>query len=153
MPKVTPFLMFDNQLEAAIELYTSIVPDSKVENVSKSGKDGPVTAASFVVGGQRFMGFNGGPSFSFSQGFSLFVECADQKEVDTYWDKLLAAGGKEVQCGWLTDRFGLSWQIVPKRFMELMADPDPRKVQAVVQAMLKMKKLDVAGLEQAAASA
>ena len=149
MSKVTPFLMFNNQLEAAIELYTAIFPDSRVTNVAQAGDGGPVQSAEFVVGGQRFMGFNGGSYFHFSEGFSLFVDCEDQAEVDTYWNKLLAAGAKPSQCGWITDPFGLSWQIVPRRFMELIRDPDPKKVQAVMQAMMTMIKLDVAELEKA----
>ena len=153
MNKVTPFLMFNDQLGAAIEFYTATFPDSKVENVAQSGKDGPITSARFVVGGQVFMGFNGGPHFSFSEGFSLFVDCEDQNEVDEYWDKLVAAGAKPTQCGWIKDPFGISWQIVPKRFVQLMSDADPKKVKAVIGAMLKMVKLDVAALEKAYAEA
>jgi len=149
MSKVTPFLMFNDQLEAAIELYTAIFPDSRVTTLAQAGDGGPVQSAEFVVGGQRFMGFNGGSYFNFSQGFSLFVDCEDQAEVDTYWNKLLEAGAKPAQCGWITDPFGLSWQIVPRRFMELIRDPDPNKVKAVMQAMMQMIKLDVAELEKA----
>lgn len=149
MNKVTPFLMFNDQLEAAIEFYTATFPGSVVRNVARTGKDGPVTSAEFVVGGQVFMGFNGGPHFNFSQGFSLFVNCEDQREVDEYWDKLVSAGATPVQCGWITDQFGLTWQIVPKRFMELISDRNPQKVQAVMDAMLQMVKLDVATLESA----
>jgi predicted 3-demethylubiquinone-9 3-methyltransferase (glyoxalase superfamily) len=149
MNKVTPFLMFDDQLERAIALYTTIFPRSQVTNVSRSGSDGPITAAHFVIGGQSFMGFNGGPRFAFSEGFSLFVDCEDQSEVDEYWDKLVAAGATPTACGWIKDPFGLSWQIVPRRFMELMGDSDPGKVKAVVDAMLGMVKLDVAELERA----
>jgi len=149
MSKVTPFLMFNDQLEAAIEFYTSTFPDSKVKHVGRAGKDGSVQLAEFVVGGQTFLGYNGGPPFKFSQGFSLLVDCADQKEVDLYWDRLVKAGAKPVQCGWITDQFGLSWQIVPRRFMELIGDKDPRKVKAVMEAMMQMVKFDVAGLERA----
>ena len=149
MTKVTPFLMFNNQLEAAIEFYAATFPNSEVKSVARGGKGGPVTSAEFVVGGQRFMGYNGGPHFSFSDGFSLFVACEDQREVDDYWDKLVRAGATPKQCGWITDQFGLSWQIVPKRFIELMGDKNPKKVQAVVGAMMKMVKLDVAALERA----
>lgn len=149
MSKVTPFLMFNDQLESAIAFYTSTFPDSKVTNVARAGKDGPVNSAEFVIGGQSFMGFNGGPHFTFSEGFSLFVECEDQKEVDQYWDKLVKAGATEVQCGWIKDQFGLSWQIVPKRFIELIRDRDPRRVKAVMDAMIRMVKLDVAALERA----
>lgn len=149
MSQVTPFLMFNDQLEAAIAFYTATFPDSEVRKVARRGEDGPVQSAEFVVGGQAFMGYNGGPYFSFSEGFSLFVDCADQREVDEYWDKLVAAGAKPSQCGWITDPFGVTWQIVPRRFMELIADTNPKKVQAVMDAMMTMVKLDVAALEQA----
>jgi len=153
MSKVTPFLMFNDQLAAAIEFYTATFPDSKVKNVARAGQDGPVSSAEFVVGGQSFMAYNGGPYFTFSEGFSLFVNCEDQKEVDEYWGKLLAAGATPSQCGWIKDQFGLSWQIVPKRFMELIGDENPKKVKAVFEAMMKMVKLDVATLEKAYADA
>ena len=116
MTKVTPFLMFNDQLEAAMEFYTATFPDSEIRNIARTGKDGPITSAEFVVGGQSFMGYNGGPYFSFSEGFSLYVDCEDQAEVDEYWDKLVEAGAKPTQCGWIKDPFGLSWQIVPRRF-------------------------------------
>lgn len=149
MSKVTPFLMFNDQLEAAIAFYAATFPDSRITTMARNGTDGPVTSAEFVVGGQRFMGYNGGDYFSFSQGFSLFVDCEDQQEVDRYWEAFVKAGAKPVQCGWITDPFGLSWQIVPRRFMQLIADPDPAKVKAVMEAMMTMVKLDVAGLERA----
>ncbi|MEW5757310.1 MAG: VOC family protein [Pseudomonadota bacterium] len=149
MSKVTPFLMFNDQLEAAIDFYTATFPDSKIKHIARDGKDGPVTAAEFIVGGQTFMGYNGGPHFKFSEGFSLFVNCEDQNEVDEYWNKLIKAGATPAQCGWITDPFGLSWQIVPRRFMELIGDSNPKKVQAVMAAMMKMVKLDVAALERA----
>ena len=149
MSKVTPFLMFDDRLEAALALYTSIFPDSEVREAARSGRDGPLRSAEFTVGGQTFKAFNGGPSFQFSEAFSMFVTCEDQSEVDEYWSKLLEAGATESRCGWITDPFGLSWQIVPRRFMELIGDDDPRKVEAVVDAMLAMSKLDVAELERA----
>jgi len=149
MNKVTPFLMFNDQLEAAIEFYTATFPDSEVRKVARRGKDGPVSSAEFVVGGQVFMAFNGGPYFSFSEGVSLYVDCADQNEVDEYWDKLVKAGAKPTQCGWIKDPFGLSWQIVPRRFTELIRDSNSEKVKAVMQAMMKMVKLDVAALEKA----
>ena len=149
MSKVTPFLMFNDQLESAIEFYTSTFPDSRVTNVARTGKNGPVNSAEFVIGGQSFMGYNGGSYFTFSEGFSLFVECEDQKEVDAYWDRLVEAGATEAQCGWIKDQFGLSWQIVPKRFIELIRDRNPRKVKAVMDAMMTMVKLDVAALERA----
>lgn len=149
MNKVTPFLMFDDQLEAAIAFYTATFPDSEIRTVARTGTDGPITSAEFVVGGQCFMGYNGGPYFKFSQGFSLFVNCQDQSEVDEYWDKLVSAGATPSRCGWITDQFGITWQIVPRRFMELIADENPRKVQAVMEAMMTMVKLDVAALEKA----
>lgn len=149
MSKVTPFLMFNDQLEAAIEFYTATFPDSEIKNVARNGSDGPITSAEFVVGGQKFMGYNGGSYFTFTEGFSLYVDCEDQAEVDEYWDRLVAAGATPTQCGWITDPFGLSWQIVPRRFMELIADDNPAKVQAVMAAMLEMIKLDVPALEKA----
>ncbi len=149
MSKVTPFLMFNDQLEAAMTFYAATFPDSRIVNCARDGADGPVTSAEFVVGGQTFMGYNGGPYFTFSQGFSLFVDCADQAEVDAYWDRLVGAGATPSQCGWITDPFGVTWQIVPRRFMELIGDRDPKKVQAVMAAMMTMVKLDVAALERA----
>jgi predicted 3-demethylubiquinone-9 3-methyltransferase (glyoxalase superfamily) len=153
MNKVTPFLMFNDQLEAAIAFYSATFPDSEIRTVARAGEDGPVTSAEFVIGGQFFMGFNGGPYFNFSQGFSLFVNCEDQGEVDEYWDKLVSGGATPLQCGWITDHFGVTWQIVPRRFTELVADPNPKKVQAVMEAMMTMVKLDVAALEKAYAAA
>jgi predicted 3-demethylubiquinone-9 3-methyltransferase (glyoxalase superfamily) len=149
MTKVTPFLMFNDQLEAAMAFYAATFPDSEIRNVARTGGDGPITSAEFVVGGQVFMGYNGGSYFTFSEGFSLFVDCEDQAEVDRYWDRLVEAGATPMQCGWIKDPFGLTWQIVPRRFMLLIRDPDPAKVQAVMKAMLTMVKLDVAALERA----
>lgn len=149
MSKITPFLMFNDQLGAAIEFYTSTFPDSRLVSVARTGQDGPISSAEFIVGGQRFLGYNGGPYFSFSMGVSLYVDCADQEEVDTYWDKLVKAGAEPMQCGWIKDPFGLAWQIVPKRFTELIRDPNPTKVKAVMAAMMTMIKLDVAELQRA----
>jgi len=150
MNKVTPFLMFSDQLEAAIEFYTTTFPNSEVREVARTGKDGPINSAEFIVGGQRFMGFNaGGSYFSFSEGVSFYVDCVDQAEVDEYWDKFVKAGAKPTACGWIKDPFGLSWQIVPRRFTELIRDRDPKKVKAVMDAMMTMVKLDVAQLERA----
>ena len=129
MSKVTPFLMFNDQLEAAVDFYTATFPDSQIKNVARTGKDGPITSAEFVIGGQSFMGYNGGSYFKFSEGFSLFVDCEDQAEVDEYWNKLVGAGAIPSQCGWITDPFGITWQIVPRRFMELIRDTNPQKVQ------------------------
>ncbi|NCP65526.1 MAG: VOC family protein [Paraglaciecola sp.] len=153
MTKVTPFLMFNDQLEAAMTFYTATFPDSEIKNIARTGEDGPITSAEFVVGGQSFMAYNGGPYFTFSQGFSLFVNCEDQAEVDNYWDRLVSAGATPMQCGWITDQFGITWQIVPKRFMQLINDNNPKRVQAVMDAMMKMIKLDVADLERAYDSA
>lgn len=147
--KVTPFLMFNDGLEQALAFYKATFPGTEVHSAARNGKDGPMSQAEFTVGGQRLMGFNGGPHFKFSEAFSLFVDCENQAEVDRYWDALVKAGATPTQCGWINDPWGLSWQIVPKRFMELISDKDPKKVQAVVAAMLKMVKLDVAGLEAA----
>ena len=149
MSKVTPFLMFDDQLDAAMAFYTATFPDSEIRNVARTGDDGPITSAEFVVGGQLFMGYNGGSYFTFSEGVSLYVDCEDQDEVDEYWDKLVSAGSTPTACGWIKDPFGLSWQIVPRRFNELIRDRDPRKVKAVMDAMMTMVKLDVAALERA----
>ena len=149
MSKVTPFLMFNDQLEAAIAFYTATFPGSEIKHVAHTGKDGPMTSAEFVIGGQSFMGYNGGPHFKFSEGFSLFVDCEDQEEVDEYWNKLVSAGATPSQCGWITDPFCITWQIVPRRFMELISDNNPKKVQGVIEAMMKMVKLDVAALERA----
>jgi predicted 3-demethylubiquinone-9 3-methyltransferase (glyoxalase superfamily) len=153
MNKVTPFLMFNDQLEAAIAFYTATFPHSEIRHVARTGTDGPISSAEFVVGGQRFLGYNGGSYFSFSEGVSLYVDCADQEEVDEYWDKLVQAGATPKQCGWIKDPFGLSWQIVPRRFTELIRDKNPGKVKAVMAAMMTMVKLDVAELERAYAAA
>jgi predicted 3-demethylubiquinone-9 3-methyltransferase (glyoxalase superfamily) len=149
MSKVTPFLMFNDQLEAAIEFYTTTFPDSKIKNTAHTGSDGPIASAEFVIGGQSFMGYNGGSYFTFSQGFSLFVTCEDQAEVDDYWNKLVSSGATPTACGWITDQFGVTWQIVPKRFLELTSDTNKKKVQAVMDAMMQMVKLEVAVLEKA----
>ena len=149
MSKVTPFMMFNDQLDAAMQFYTATFPDSEIRSVARAGKDGPISSAEFVVGGQLIKAFNGGPYFSFSEAFSLYVDCADQAEVDSYWETFVAAGSQPVQCGWIKDPLGVSWQIVPRRFVELIADNDPAKVKAVMQAMMTMIKLDVAGLEHA----
>ena len=149
MNKVTPFLMFNDQLEAAIEFYTATFPDSEVRNVARTGADGPISSAEFVVGGQFFMGYNGGSYFSFSEGVSFYVDCADQAEVDDYWARFERAGATPTACGWIKDPFGLSWQIVPRRFTELIRDGNPGQVKAVMDAMMTMVKLDVAELERA----
>ena len=146
MPNVTPFLWFDNQAEEAMNFYVSIFKNSKVLNVHRM--DGKVLTVTFEINGQKLMGLNGGPHFKFTEAISLFVSCDTQAEVDELWTKLLS-GGEESQCGWLKDRYGLSWQIIPKELMELMGDPDPKKSQAVFQAMMKMKKIVIADLKKA----
>ena len=153
MGQVTPFMMFSERLDEAIALYSRIFPDAEVRSMGRKGPDGPVLSAEFVIGGQVIRAFEGGPYFQFSEGFSLYVDCADQAEVDRFWEAFMEAGSTPSQCGWLTDPFGVSWQIVPRRFAELIGDPDPGKVQAVTDAMLKMVKLDVAELERAWAEA
>ncbi|MHB0972504.1 MAG: VOC family protein [Thermoanaerobaculia bacterium] len=156
MQKITPCLWFDGQAEEAAKFYTSIFPNSKIGKIARYGESGPgpkgsVMTVSFEIDGQEFLGLNGGPMFKFTPATSFIVNCTSQKEVDDYWAKLLEGGGLENQCGWLQDRFGLSWQIVPTRLQELISTPDPMKSQRVMAAMLKMVKLDVAELERAAA--
>lgn len=145
--KITTFLWFDNNAEEAINLYTSIFKDSKILNVMKV--EGKVLTATFQLEGQKFMALNGGPMFKFTEAISLFVSCETQAEVDDLWNKLIADGGQESQCGWLKDKFGLSWQIIPKALMQLMGDKDPVKAGRVMQAMMKMVKIDVAKLQEA----
>lgn len=142
MNRITPFLWFDHNAEEAVKFYTSVFENSKIIQISPM-------VSTFELDGQRLMALNGGPHFQFNEAVSFYVNCETQKEVDYYWEKLLSGGGKESQCGWLKDRFGLSWQIVPKALGELMSDPDPVKSQRVLQAMLKMIKLDVEGLKRA----
>ncbi|QSQ25922.1 VOC family protein [Pyxidicoccus parkwayensis] len=147
MQKITPFLMFNDQAEEAVKLYTSVFKSSKILDISR-GPDGKATSVNFELEGQPFMAFNGGPYFKFSEGISLFVNCETQAEVDALWEQL-AAGGKYKKCGWLEDRFGVSWQIIPSALMRLMGDKDPAKAKRVMQAMLGMEKIDIAGLERA----
>jgi predicted 3-demethylubiquinone-9 3-methyltransferase (glyoxalase superfamily) len=156
MPKITPFLWFDDQAEEAMNFYVSIFRNSKVGQVSRypdggRGEPGKVMTASFELDGQPFTALNGGPHFKFNEAVSFYVDCDDQAEVDRLWDALLSGGGTPSQCGWLKDRFGVSWQIVPAALPRLMSDPDRERAARVTQAMLKMIKLDVAALEAAAA--
>jgi predicted 3-demethylubiquinone-9 3-methyltransferase (glyoxalase superfamily) len=156
MPKLNPFLWFDNQAEEAANFYVSVFPNSKITQMSRSGAAGPgepgkVMTIAFELDGKPFAALNGGPYFQFNEAVSFWVDCADQAEVDYYWNGLTADGGKPSRCGWLKDRFGVSWQIVPRALGELMSDPDPAKRERVNRAMLAMDKLDVAGLEAAAA--
>lgn len=157
MKKITPFLWFDNDAEQAVELYTSVFKNAKVLSVQRygaggPGKEGSVMTIHFELEGQELIGLNGGPHFKHSEAFSLSVDCKSQAEVDELWARL-SAGGQPSQCGWLKDRFGLSWQIVPSRLVELLGDPNRQKAARVMSAMLKMQKIDIATLERAAAQA
>jgi predicted 3-demethylubiquinone-9 3-methyltransferase (glyoxalase superfamily) len=156
MQKITPFLWFDNNAEEAAQLYTSIFKNSKILTVSRYGDAGPgpkgsVMVVRFQLAGQEFTALNGGPRFKFSEAFSFVVNCENQQEIDEYWSKLTANGGAESMCGWLKDKFGFSWQIVPTVLGKLMSDKDPKGANRVMQALLQMKKLDIATLERAAA--
>jgi predicted 3-demethylubiquinone-9 3-methyltransferase (glyoxalase superfamily) len=148
MKKITPFLWFDSEAEEAMIFYVSVFKNSKVGGVSR-GTDGKAFAVTFELDGQEFMGLNAGPQFKFNESVSFYVNCEDQAEVDYYWDKLTADGGEESMCGWLKDKYGLSWQIIPKQLVELMGDSDPAKAQRVTQAMLKMQKIIVSDLQKA----
>lgn len=154
MTTITPYLWFDDDAEAAIDLYTSLFPDARVLERSHYGPGMPLPAGTLMtavieIAGQRVHLLNGGPSRPHTEAFSFFVTCADQDEVDRYWDGLIAGGGRPSQCGWLVDRFGLSWQIIPQAFLDYASDPDPARVGRVMQAMLGMQKMDVAGLTAA----
>jgi predicted 3-demethylubiquinone-9 3-methyltransferase (glyoxalase superfamily) len=153
MQRISTFLWFDDNAEEAVNFYTSIFENSKIVGVSRYGDAGPgpkgqVMVVNFELDGQEFMALNGGPQFKFTEAISLVVNCKNQEEVDRYWEKL-SEGGQKVQCGWLKDKFGLSWQIVPTILGELMQDKDPRKADRVIKAMLKMIKIDIAGLKRA----
>ncbi|MES3005619.1 MAG: VOC family protein [Patescibacteria group bacterium] len=148
MKKITPFLWFDNNAEEAMNFYISIFKNSKLIDANRQGDDGLLTSARFELEGQELMVLNAGPYFKFTEAISLFVDCKDQKEVDELWEKL-SEGGQKSQCGWLKDKFGLSWQIIPKDLGELLSDSDPEKSERVMQAMLKMTKIDIEGLRQA----
>ena len=155
MQKITPFLWFDNNAEEAVQFYTSIFKDSKILGTSRYGDAGPgpkgtVMTMKFELNGQEFIALNGGPHFKFTEAISFVVNCETQKEIDEYWAKL-TAGGKEVQCGWLKDKYGLSWQIVPTILGQLMQNKDPEKVKCVTQAFMKMVKMDIEALKRAAA--
>ena len=153
MQKITPFLWFDDKAEEAVDFYTSVFKNSKTISISRYGDAGPgpkgsVMVAKFQIEGQEFMALNGGPTFTFSPAISFVVNCKTQDEIDELWDKL-SEGGATSQCGWLTDKFGLSWQIVPTVLGELMQDKDPVKTNRVMAALLQMTKLDIEGLGKA----
>ena len=153
MQKISPFLWFDGQAEDAMNFYVSIFKNSKVLSVTRYGEAGPgpkgtVMSATFQLEGQMFMALNAGPQFKFTEAISFFVDCETQQEVDALWAKL-SAGGKESQCGWLKDKFGLSWQIIPSALGRMLGDKDAEKAKRVMQAMLQMKKIDIKGLQRA----
>ncbi|MDT5212867.1 MAG: hypothetical protein QOK18_1106 [Mycobacterium sp.] len=154
MPNITPSLWFNGNLEDAATFYASVFPNSSVEEFARYTEAGPgtpgaVVSGTFVLDGTTFIGINGGPEFPFSEAVSFVIDCADQAEVDYYWDRLVA-GGEESQCGWLKDRFGVSWQVVPRRLDELLSDPQPARATAATKAMLGMRKIVIAEVEDAA---
>ena len=156
MQKISPFLWFDGNAEEAANSYVSIFKDSKILKIARYGEAGPGPAGSamvvnFQIEGQDFIALNGGPLFKFTEAISFVISCQTQEEVDHYWNKLTADGGQESQCGWLKDKYGLSWQVTPNILGELLADKDQKKAQRVMQAMLQMKKIDIAALQRAAA--
>lgn len=153
VPKITPFLWFDNRAEEAARFYTSIFRNSSIIETMRCGDAGPgpagsVMSVTFVLDGQHFIALNGGPQFTFNEAISLFVSCEDQRELDGFWERL-SEGGKKIQCGWLRDKFGISWQIVPAILGEMLHDPDPARSGRVLKALWQMDKLDIARLRQA----
>ena len=158
MQKITPCLWFDNKAEEAANFYTSIFKNSKISNITRYGKEGyeihgkeagTVMTMDFDIEGQKFLALNGGPEFKFNEAISFIVSCKTQKEVDYYWEKLTADGGQESVCGWLKDKYGVSWQIVPEVLSKLVGDPASEKSQRAMKAMLQMKKIDIEGLKKA----
>jgi len=154
MKRITPFLWFDGQAEQAANFYVSLFPDSRITATTRYGDAGPgpkgqVMTIAFEIGGQPFTALNGGPQFKFNESISFVVQCENQAEIDKYWSKLIEGGGKPSQCGWLKDRWGLSWQIVPEVLPKLLQDKDAEKAQRVMHAMLQMTKIEIAGLEGA----
>ncbi len=154
MQKITPFLWFDNQAEEAVNFYVSVFDDAEVLSISRyegGPMEGKVLTAVFQLNGQEFMALDGGPEFNFTEAISFFVHCESQEEVDYYWEKLTEGGDENAQqCGWLKDKYGVSWQIIPAALPELLNQPEPEKSQRVMQAMLQMKKIDIQGLRRAA---
>lgn len=155
MSKISPCLWFDGQAEEAAKFYTSILPDSRIEKVQRapadtpSGPEGSVLTVDFTLAGQQFIGLNGGPDFSFSEAISFSIDCADQEEVDRLWDALVEGGGEHSVCGWLKDRYGVSWQVIPRQLPELLGGPDSEGAARAMKAMLEMTKIDVAKLREA----
>ncbi len=155
MDKIAPCLWFDGTAEEAARFYTSLFPDSRIDRVDRAAADNPSTkkggvlTVEFTLGGRSFVGLNGGPEFPFTEAVSLQIDCADQAEVDRYWDALIEGGGAPSVCGWLKDRFGLSWQVVPKQLREMLASPDRPAAERAMKAMLEMTKLDVRELRAA----
>jgi predicted 3-demethylubiquinone-9 3-methyltransferase (glyoxalase superfamily) len=155
MSKIAPCLWFDGQAEEAAEFYTSLLPDSEIKRVNRaaadtpSGPQGSVLSVDFTLAGQQFMGLNGGPDFKFNEAISFSIDCEDQAEVDRYWEKLVEGGGEHSVCGWLKDRYGVSWQVIPRRLPELVNGPDPEGAARAMKAMLQMTKIDVAKIEEA----
>ena len=155
MPTITPSLWFDGNAEEAANFYVTLLPDSRVDEVFRSPADNPSTPAgavlvvNFTVGGQRFTAINGGPQFSFTEAVSFVIDCDGQDEVDRLWDTLIGGGGSPGQCGWLKDRFGLSWQIVPSQMGEMLGDPDPERARRAMEAMLGMTRIEIAEMRRA----
>ena len=158
MQKISPFLWFDKEAEEASKFYCSIFKNSKILNMARYPEGSPAPAGTvmtveFELDGQRFIALNGGPHFTFNEAISFSIECDTQAEVDHYWSKLTSGGGQESQCGWLKDRYGLSWQVNPKALGKMLSDPDKERAQRVMQAMLKMRKIEIPELERAYAGA
>jgi predicted 3-demethylubiquinone-9 3-methyltransferase (glyoxalase superfamily) len=155
MPKITPCLWFDGNAEEAAAFYTSVFPNSRIDKVVRSAADNPsnregeVLTVEFTLDGSPFIGLNGGPEFTFSEAISFDIDCEDQAEVDRYWDVLIQGGGEHSVCGWLKDRFGVSWQVVPRQLNEMLESPDRPAARRAMEAMLKMKKIDVEQLKEA----
>ncbi len=149
MSKITPFLWFDGQVEEAINFYTSVFKNAKVHSINRAGPNGPVFSATFELEGQEFYALNGGPMYKFNEAISFFISCKTQDEVDYYWNELTADGGEESRCGWLKDKFGLSWQVIPDRLGELLQHKDPAKAQKAMNAMMAMGKIIISDLEKA----
>ena len=148
--KITPFLWFNDNAEEAATFDVSVFPNSKLTDVARMGEGGPALTVAFTLDGEDFVGLNGGPVHAFTEAVSFVIDCETQAEVDRYWETLTADGGQPGDCGWLKDRFGLSWQVVPRRLPELLADLDPARAQRAMQAMMQMHKIDIAALEAAA---